>query len=212
MWQNLMIYIQNNHADIVVQVRDHILVSVLSLLIAAAIAVPIGYLASLDQKMEKYVTAPFHMLRVVPSLAILVLLIPILGTGVKPAAAALVILAVPPILLNTAVGFRQIPDFMVECATGIGMTDREVLRKVRIPLALPMMLAGIRTALVEIVASATLAAKIGAGGLGEIIFTGLGLNRMDILFLGGVLVAALSLGSGFLFDLLSDRILRYKKI
>jgi len=210
MWQKMLLYIQNNYIEILVQVRDHLTVSILSLLVAVVIGVPIGYFASRSKRGEKYVTMPFQMLRVVPSLAILVLLIPIMGTGIKPAMTALIILAVPPILLNTIVGFRQVPDFMVECASGIGMTDREVLRKVRIPMALPMILAGIRTGLVEIIASATLAAKIGAGGLGEIIFTGLGLNRADILFLGGTLVAVLSLGSGFLFDLFTGRILRYK--
>jgi osmoprotectant transport system permease protein len=92
------------------------------------------------------------------------------------------------------------------------MTEREMLFKVRIPGALPMMLAGIRTALVEIVASTTLAAKICGGGLGEIIFTGLGLNRTDMLVLGGLLVAALSLLSGVIFDVITRRLLRYKYV
>ena len=113
---------------------------------------------------------------------------------------------------NDAVaGFRQVPEFMTECGAGIGLTERQILWKVRFPLALPLIFAGVRTALIEVIASATLAAKIGAGGLGEIIFTGLGLNRMDLLIIGGVLVAVLSLGCGFLFDLLTGHILRYKK-
>ena len=100
---------------------------------------------------------------------------------------------------------------MTECGRGIGLSERQVLWKVRVPLALPMIFAGIRTALIEVIASATLAAKIGAGGLGEIIFTGLGLNRADLLIIGGALVAALSLGSGFLFDLVTGHVLRYKR-
>lgn len=99
---------------------------------------------------------------------------------------------------------------MVETAAGIGMTHREALWRVRLPLALPLILSGLRTALVEVVASATLAAKIGAGGLGEVIFTGLGLNRSDLLVLGGVLVAALSLGSGAVFDAIARRLMPYK--
>ena len=113
-------------------------------------------------------------------------------------------------LLNTIVGFRDVPPFMTESAAGIGMTDREILWKVRIPLALPMIFAGIRTALVEVIASAALAARIGAGGLGEVIFTGLGLNRMDLLLLGGTLVAALSLLCGGLFDALTRRLMPYR--
>ena len=205
-------YIQDNYIDILLQVRTHLGVSFLALLIAAVIGVPLGYLASRSERSEKLFTTPFQILRVVPSLAILILLIPVMGTGIRPAATALTILAVPPVILNTIVGFRQIPDFMVECAEGIGMTSREHLWKVRVPLALPMIFAGLRTGLIEIIASATLAAKIGAGGLGEIIFTGLGLNRPDLLLIGGVLVAALSLGCGFIFDLVAGRILRYKNV
>ena len=212
MWQKMCEYIADNYMKILLQVRDHLVISLLALAAAVIIGVPIGYLASKSAKGEKYLTAPFQMLRVVPSLAILVLLIPVMGTGIKPAMTALTVLAIPPILLNTVVGFREVPAFMVESASGIGMTDREVLKKVRIPMALPMILAGIRTGLVEIIASATLAAKIGAGGLGEIIFTGLGLNRPDLLLIGGILVALLSLGSGFLFDHIVGRALPYKNL
>ena len=204
-------YIGENYIDILIQVRDHLFISVLALLAAVVIGIPIGYFASKSRTGERYLTAPFQILRVVPSLAILVILIPIMGSGIKPAMAALTVLAIPPILINTVVGFREVPEFMVECAAGIGMTEREIRRKVRIPMALPMILAGVRTGLVEIIASATLAAKIGAGGLGEIIFTGLGLYRMDLLIIGGVLVALLSLGSGFVFDRFVGILLRYKK-
>lgn len=210
MWEKMLVYLQENRIGILVQVRDHLLISLLSLVIAAAIGVTCGYLASRSERSEKWISGPFQVLRVIPSLAILVLLIPVMGTGVPPAVTALTILAIPPVLLNTIVGFRQVPAFMVECAEGIGMTDRQILWKVRVPLALPLILAGIRTGLVEVIASATLAAKIGAGGLGEIIFTGLGLNRTDLLVIGGVLVAVLSLGCGALFDLFTRRAMPYK--
>lgn len=210
MWEQIVTYLSENSTNIWIQVRDHLLISLLALAIACAVGVPLGYLASRSEKSEKWISAPFQVLRVVPSLAILVLLIPVVGTGVLPALIALSILAIPPILLNTIVGFREVPAFMVESARGIGMTDRQILRNVRIPLSMPMILAGIRTGLVEVIASATLAAKIGAGGLGEIIFTGLGLNRMDLLIIGGVLVGILSLGCGLIFDLISRRIVRYK--
>ena len=211
MWNDLVTYLQNNGADILIQVRDHLLISLLALLIACAIGIPVGYFASKSVKGERILTIPFEVLRVVPSLAILVLLIPVMGTGTAPAATALTILAIPPILLNTIVGFQQVPDFMTECGKGIGLTDRQILWKIRFPLALPLIFAGIRTALIEVLASATLAAKIGAGGLGEIIFTGLGLYRTDLLIIGGVLVALLTLGCGFLFDLITGHVLRYKK-
>ena len=203
-------YIMAHPQQLAGQIFAHIWISLLALFAAALIGIPCGCLAAGLRKGEAFVTAPFEMLRVVPSLALLILLIPVMGTGTAPAAAALTILAVPPVLLNTIVGFRTIPDFMIESARGIGMTEKEVFYRVRIPAALPMVLAGLRTALVEVVASTTLAAKIGAGGLGEIIFTGLGLYRTDLLVLGGALVALLSLASGWGFDLFTRRILKYK--
>ena len=212
MLENMTAYIQANSVQILHQIGDHFAISILALLVAAVIGIPCGYLASGSEKAESIVSAPFQVLRVVPSLAFLILLIPVMGTGVPPAVTALTILAIPPILLNTIVGFRDVPDFMIESARGIGMTEKELFWKVRLPLALPMILAGLRTGLVEVFASTTLAAKIGAGGLGEIIFTGLGLNRTDLLVLGGVLVAVLSLGSGALFDVVSRRLMKYKYV
>lgn len=212
MLQRMVEYIQDNRVDIMIQIRDHLLVSLLALVIAAVIGILCGYFAARSPRSEKWISGPFQVLRVIPSLAILVLLIPVMGTGVKPAVTALTILAVPPILLNTTVGFRGVPDFMVECAEGIGMTPRQILWKVRVPQALPMILAGVRTALIEVIASATLAAKIGAGGLGEIIFTGLGLNRADLLLIGGAAVAVLSLLCGFIFDRIGRKIMPYKYV
>ena len=201
MIQQMAEYIQSHTVGILIQVRDHLLISFYALLIAAVIGVIFGYFASRSGKSERWISFPFSVLRVIPSLAVLVLLIPIMGTGVRSAVVALTILAVPPVLLNTIVGFREVPDFMLESASGIGMSARQSLWKVQVPLALPMILAGVRTAMVEVIASATLAAKIGGGGLGEIIFTGLGLNRSDLLLIGGILVALLSLGCGYLFDI-----------
>lgn len=212
MVQKIAEYIATHPQQLAEQIAAHIGISLVALLVAALIGIPCGCLAARLEKGESLVAAPFEMLRVVPSLAVLILLIPIMGTGVPPAVTALTILAIPPVLLNTIVGFRTIPDFMIESARGIGMTDRELFWRVKIPLALPMILAGLRTALVEVVASTTLAARIGAGGLGEIIFTGLGLYRMDLLVLGGGLVAILSLASGWAFDLMTRRLLRYKYV
>ncbi len=212
MIDKMLLYIQENYTVIGSQIFTHLSVSLLALFVAILIGVPLGYLASKKVSSEKMITAIFQVLRVIPSLAILVLLIPVMGTGTAPAVVALSILAIPPILLNTIVGFREVPDYMIESGIGIGMTERQVLTDIRIPTAMPMILAGIRTGLVEAVASATLAAKIGAGGLGEIIFTGLGLNRTDLLLIGGIGVAILSLGCGMIFDLMTRRILKYKYV
>ncbi len=212
MIEKMLEYLQNNYSVIAAQTLTHLGVSLLALLLAILIGLPLGYLASGKISRERLISMPFQILRVVPSLAILVLLIPVMGTGIAPAVVALSILAIPPILLNTIVGFHEVPAFMIESGTGIGMTEGQVLREIRIPMAAPMIMAGIRTGLVEAIASATLAAKIGAGGLGEIIFTGLGLNRIDLLLIGGIAVAVLSLGCGLLFDWMTRRLFKYKYV
>jgi osmoprotectant transport system permease protein len=172
---------------------QHIMISGISILIAAAIGIPLGIFSSRSERLYRLFTAFFGLLRVIPSLALLFIFIPILGVGVLPAVVALVILALPPVLINTAISFRTLPESVLETAVGMGMDSRMIFFRVKLPLALPLVLTGIRTGTVEIIASATLAAYIGAGGLGQIIFTGLGLYRMDLLFIGGVSVAALSL-------------------
>lgn len=190
----------------------HIQISVLSLAAAMLIGIPAGYLCVRYRKAQKYITGLFSVLRVIPSLAVLLLMIPIMGTGTAPAVVALVLLAVPPILMNTVAGLEGVPAFMLETAEGIGMDPRQVWTKVRFPLAMPMILTGVKTAAVEIVASATLAAKIGAGGLGDIIFAGIGLFRTDLLLIGGISVAILSLSTGLLFALAEQITMKHRTI
>ncbi len=190
----------------------HVEVSLLALAIAAALAVPAGILCARYERLKGPLTGLFGALRVVPSLAILLLMLPVLGTGTAPAAVALVLLAVPPVLMNTVAGLESVPAPVLETAAAMGMEERQIWQKVRLPLAMPMILAGLKTAAVEIVASAALAAKIGAGGLGELIFTGIGLFRTDLLLIGGGSVALLSLLTGVLFELLDKLLLKYKNV
>ena len=190
----------------------HVTISLLSLMIALVIAIPSGFLCVRYKRAQKIVIAVFSTLRIIPSLAILLLMLPILGTGTAPATIALVLLAIPPILMNTIAGLEGVPAFLLETAAGMGMENRQIWRNVRLPLALPLIMTGVKTAAVEIVASATLAARIGAGGMGELIFTGIGLFRTDLLLIGGLSVALLSLLTGLLFGLVDRALLRYKAI
>lgn len=212
MWQQVATYFQNNIDSYIIAITQHAGISLLALLIAIGIGVPAGFLCVQYQPMQKVIISLFQVLRIIPSLAVLLLLIPVMGTGVLPAITALTMLAVPPILMNTVTGLNEVPAFMLETAYGCGMTNRQMWQKVRFPLAMPLILTGIKTALIEIIASATLAAKIGAGGLGEIIFTGLGLNRIDLLLVGGITVAILSIISGLLLELIGRLLLKYKYI
>ncbi|MBV9386995.1 MAG: ABC transporter permease, partial [Chroococcidiopsidaceae cyanobacterium CP_BM_ER_R8_30] len=130
---------------------------------------------------------------VIPSLAILFLAIPYFGLSFQSAAIALTILAMPPILISTDVAFRSIEPKLREAAFGMGMTPGQVLRQIEIPLALPIIIAGVKTATVEVIASATLAAFIGGGGLGTFITLGFSLYDNSILLVGAIPVALLAL-------------------
>ena len=179
--------------------------------VALAIGLSAGALCAKFKVSQKIIVPVFNVLRVIPGLAILFLLFPVMGLGKAPAIVALTILAVPPILINTATGLAGVSPMAIESAQGLGMTGWQIWLKVKFPLALPMILTGIKTAAIEILASATLACQIGGGGMGEIIFTAIGLNRYDILIAGSVAVAALSLLANAAFKILETFLFRYKK-
>lgn len=210
MWEEIAAYFQMNSGRYFAMLGDHIYISLCSLAAAAVIGIPAGVICVRNSRIKKVITAVFGTLRIVPSLAILLLMLPVLGTGMLPAMTALVLLAVPAILLNTISGLESVPESILEAAQAMGMEDRQIWLKIKFPLALPFILTGVKTAAVEIIASAALAAKIGAGGLGDIIFAGIGLLRTEFLLIGGISVAALSVLTGILFGLLEKMILRYK--
>lgn len=204
-------YFSTHSAEYWQMVAQHLGISALSLALAVLIAIPTGILSTRFRWLERVSVSLWNTLRIIPSLAVLFLLVPFLGTGVRPAVIALVLLAIPPILVNTILAFQNLPRDVLEAATGMGMSARRLFWTVKVPLAFPTVFAGVRTAAVEIVASATLAAYIGAGGLGEIIFTGLGLMRSDLLWIGGLSVAVLSLLVSGGLDLIDKQVRRYER-
>ncbi len=210
--QEILDYITINWRNILKLVGQHIDISLISIIFAMIIAIPLGIFSTRCSSLTKLFKGIFGTLRVIPSLAILILCIPIMGTGMKPAVTALAVLAIPPILINTTLAFKTLPAPVLETAFAMGMGKWRTFFTVKFPLAFPLIFAGIKTAVVEVIASATLAAYIGAGGLGSLIFTGLGLMRTDLLIIGGGSVGLLSLSAGFLLNLLDRRITRYKKV
>ncbi len=205
-------YLSTHFPYYLAMIGRHLGVSLLSVLAAMLIALPLGILCTGSPAAEKLSVRFWGMLRIIPSVAILIVCIPLIGTGVFPAVVALTILAIPPILINTVQAFRMLPEPTIEAAIGMGMSPSQLFFKIKAPLAFPTVFAGIRTAVIEVIASATLAAYIGAGGLGEIILTGLGLMRNDLLWLGGVTVALLSLGSGAILNRIHYRLTRYQRV
>lgn len=172
---------------------QHLLLVAVALGIGIAVCVPLGIFSSRSRTASFGIINSANGLRVIPSLAILFLAIPYFGLSFASAALALTLLALPPILINTDAAFRNISPAVKEAAYGMGMTSRQLLWRVEIPLALPVILTGIRTATVEVIASATLAAFIGGGGLGIYITRGFALFDNSILLVGAISVALLAL-------------------
>lgn len=208
--QNIFEYFQKDINNYLQAIGQHFELSLLALVVAAVLGIPFGIVSTKNKKWYQWVTAWFSTLRIVPSLAVLIMLIPIVGTGIAPAVIALVLLGMPPIIVNTALGFHTIPEFMIETATAMGMSNIQSFWKVKVPLAAPFILTGIKTAMIEIIASATLAAYVGGGGVGNIIFTGLGLNRADLLLIGGITVAIISVLANLIMLGLERYLFRYK--
>lgn len=176
---------------------QHLVMSGISLGLAVVIALPLAVLIVNRTSLAFGVINTINGLRTIPSLAILAIMMPILGIGLLPSIVALTILALPPILLNAYVGLRDVDPDAVEAALGMGMRRRQVLWKIRVPLAAPSMFAGARTAAVQVLAGATLAPFIGGGGLGDFIVTGIGLMDMSRLLVGAVPIAVLALTTEF---------------
>jgi osmoprotectant transport system permease protein len=180
-------------ADFFAHLLAHIELSAASLALAIVLGIPVAG-SIVDRPAARALALGLAGgLRVIPSLAILTLALPLLGLGFAPALLALVVLALPPIVINAEVGLRTVPATILEAAAGSGMTARQIGRRVRWPLALPVVAVGVRTAAVEVIASATLASFIGAGGLGDYIVDGLATNDLGELFLGAGTVALLAI-------------------
>jgi len=174
--------------------RQHLLLVCAAVLLGCLAGVPLGILAALVPRLRQVVLALAGMLQTVPSLALLAILIPLLGRiGTVPALVALCAYALLPIVRNTCTGLLQVPAGLRTAALALGMTRAQALRTVELPLAAPVILAGVKTAAVMSVGTATIAAFIGAGGFGERITTGLALNDNDMLLAGAIPAALLAL-------------------
>lgn len=176
-----------------VALQQHLLLIAVPLLVGLVVGVPLGWWSARSHIVSAVILNGFNALRVIPSLAVLFLAIPLLGLSFWSAVLALILLVMPPILISTDVAFRTIDPAVREAALGMGMPPPAILTQVEIPLALPVIIAGIKTATVEVIASATLAAFIGAGGLGVFIVLGFAAYDSAILLVGAVPVALMAL-------------------
>jgi osmoprotectant transport system permease protein len=189
----LIAYFRERSTDLLMLTLRHLLLVAASLAAAIAVAVPLGLALESAGRVAEPAIRAVGLLQVIPGIALLAFMIPLLGIGVVPALVALFLYSLYPILRNTYTGVREASPDAVDAATALGMTPSQVLRHVRLPLAAPIIMAGIRTAAVINVGTATLAAFIGAGGLGEPIVTGLALSDTRMILSGAVPAAVLAL-------------------
>ena len=186
-------FIQENQERFLELLTEHLQLTILAVVIGLLVALPLAVISSRIELLAKPLTWLAAIGQTIPSLAILGLMLPWLGTGFKPALFALTIRAILPIFLNGYVGIRSTDPAIVDAARGMGTGDAQLLLMVELPLASPLLFAGIRTATVQVIGLATLAAFIGGGGLGDLILQGLAMVDAPVLLAGAVPVALLAM-------------------
>src|SRR5687767_6506675 len=189
-------FVAAHRAEMLARLGEHIFLVIIATLLAAAIGIPLGIFASRRPQLARPLVGLANLAQTVPSLALFGFLIPlplIGGIGTRTALVALTLYGVLPIVRTTIAGLRGVDRAVLECAVAMGMTRRQVLRRVELPLAAPAILAGVRVATVVGVGTATIASAIGAGGLGDYIFRGLAMVDPVVILAGALPVAVLAL-------------------
>ncbi|QKG83746.1 ABC transporter permease [Kroppenstedtia pulmonis] len=194
-WQQ---FLAENGNELLLKTWEHLYISLIAVFLGILVAVPLGIILTRTTRMAGFVMGVVGVIQTFPSLAILAFLIPILGVGTVPAIVALFLYSVLPILRNTYTGIRGVTQGLLEAGRGMGMTGWQRIRYVEVPLAMPVIMAGVRLSTVYLIGWATLASFIGAGGLGDFIFNGLNLFRTDFIIAGAVPVTILALITDFL--------------
>ena len=208
--QTLWDFMRQQSDKLATQTLEHIGLTFISLFLAVLVGLPLGILIARKRKLSGTVLGIAGVLQTIPSIALLGFMIPLLGIGPKPAIVALLLYALLPIIRNTYTGITGVDAAVKEAAMAMGMSRWQILTKVELPLAMPVILAGIRTATVITVGVATLASYIAAGGLGEFIFGGISINNTNMILAGDIPAALLAI----IFDFLLSRVqhLNLKKI
>lgn len=193
-------------SELVIKTWEHLYISLAAILLGVIVAVPLGVLFSWIPKIADRLISFIGILQTIPSLAILVFFIPIMGVGKLPAIIALFFYSLLPILRNTYIGVRGVDSGVREAGKGMGMSNWQSISKIELPLALPVIMAGIRLSTVYLIGWATLAAFIGGGGLGDFIFDGLNLYQPALIVAGTVPATILALIADRLLALLERKL------
>ncbi|RHW49068.1 ABC transporter permease [Lactobacillus bombicola] len=203
----MVAFLAQHGLELIVKTWQQIYIATISLSLGIIVAIPLSVFLLKIPRIAKIIISITSILQTIPALALLAMMIPLFGVGRLPAIIALFLYSLMPILRNTYVGLTNVDTNIIDSARGLGMTKIQLITKVRLPLAMPVIMAGIRLAAIYIVAWATLASYIGAGGLGDFIFSGLSLYQPDLILGGTLPVIALALLTDFLLGLLEKKII-----
>ena len=200
-------FLSENAGQLFEKMLEHFYISVIALIIAVVVSVPIGIMLSKLKRTSSIVLTIAGVLQTIPTLAVLAVMIPIFGVGKTPAIIALFIYVLLPMLNNTVLGVQNIDRNVKDAAISMGMTRFQLMKDIELPLALPMILRGIRLSSVYVISWATLASYVGAGGLGDFVFNGLNLYNPYMIVSAAVLVTLLALIVDFLLSLVEKWII-----
>lgn len=200
--------------DILKLIGQHMQITGIAVLLAIVIGVPVGIFITRYQNASKYVLGTANVFQTLPSLALFGLVIPFLGIGMTPSIFVLFLYALLPIIKNTYIGINNVSASTIEAGRGMGMKSLQILTMVELPLALPVIMGGIRISTVINIGTATIASLIGAGGLGDFIFKGISMNNNNYILSGAIPTAVLALSVdailGFVESLLTPKGLKIK--
>jgi osmoprotectant transport system permease protein len=205
--ETMLDFLQANWQELIFKAWEHLYISMIAVFLGIIVAVPLGIMLTRMKRSASIIIGIANIMQTLPSLAVLAFFIPFLGVGKTPAIIALFFYSVLPILRNTYTGIKGVNENLLESGRGIGMTSWERIRLVEFPLALSVIMAGIRTASVYLIGWATLASFIGGGGLGDYIFIGLNLYQTEYIIAGAVPVIIMAILVDYVFSIIERKVI-----
>ncbi len=204
---NMWEYMVRNQDYLVRLIIEHAQLVLFALILGVVIGITLGLLATYFKPLAGIILPFAQVMMTVPSIALIGLLLPLLGIGFTNGLVALTLYSLLPIIRNTYTGIKEISPTVIEAASGMGLTERRILQRIKIPLALPVIFAGVRTAIVMIVGIAAIASYIGAGGLGELIFRGISRSRPVMIMTGAFLIATMAISLDLILGWIERKLL-----
>ncbi len=204
--QELLLFITENYPLIIEKGMEHIELAGVAVLMSTLLCVPVGFAIANNEKAANVVVGIANIIQTVPSLALFAFMLPLFGIGRTPAIVALFLYGLLPIIKNTLIGIRNVTPSIIEAARGMGMSTFQILYKVQIPMAMSVIMGGVRIATVTSIGIATIAVLIGAGGLGQLIYRGLSMTNTPMILSGAIFSALLAILADFILGIFENKL------